>query len=83
MLFLTDFCLRRWVVVAAGGRGLGTGSLYEGEIHYLRSYIAQIGRKLEPEPSRPRYFMTEAGMGYRFELASEESEETPPGMGSD
>ena len=47
------------------------GPTYEDETHYLRSYIAQIRRKLEPEPSRPRYFVTEAGMGYRFEPASE------------
>lgn len=47
------------------------GPAYENETHYLRSYIAQIRRKLEPEPSRPRYFITEAGMGYRFEPASE------------
>lgn len=46
------------------------GPAYEDETHYLRSYIAQIRRKLEPEPSRPRYFITEAGMGYRFEPAS-------------
>ncbi|HEX6286817.1 MAG TPA: response regulator [Acidimicrobiia bacterium] len=45
------------------------GPTYEDETHYLRSYIAQIRRKLEPEPSRPRYFITEAGMGYRFEPA--------------
>jgi len=29
--------------------------------------MAQIRRKLEPEPSHPRYFITEPGMGYRFE----------------
>ena len=46
------------------------GPTYEDETHYLRSYIAQIRRKLEPEPSRPRYFITEAGMGYRFEPVS-------------
>jgi len=37
------------------------------ETHYLRVYLAAIRRKLEPNPSRPRYFVTEAGMGYRFE----------------
>ena len=30
-------------------------------------HLAPIRRKLEPDPSRPRYFVTEAGMGYRFE----------------
>ena len=28
--------------------------------------MSQIRRKLEPDPSRPRYFITEPGMGYRF-----------------
>jgi two-component system KDP operon response regulator KdpE len=34
---------------------------------YLRIYIAQLRRKLEPEPSRPQYLITEPGMGYRFQ----------------
>ena len=34
--------------------------------HYLRVYLAQLRRKLEPEPSHPRYFITETGIGYRF-----------------
>lgn len=34
--------------------------------NYLRVHMASIRRKLEPEPSRPRHFLTEAGMGYRF-----------------
>jgi two-component system, OmpR family, KDP operon response regulator KdpE len=44
------------------------GPSYETETNYLRLYLAQIRRKLEPEPSTPRYFVTEAGMGYRFQL---------------
>ena len=43
------------------------GPAYETETNYLRLYLAQIRRKLEPEPSRPRHFVTEPGMGYRFE----------------
>jgi len=42
------------------------GPSYETESHYLRVYIAQIRRKLEPDPARPRYFVTEPRMGYRF-----------------
>jgi two-component system KDP operon response regulator KdpE len=42
------------------------GPEYERETHYLRIYMSQIRRKLEPDPSRPRYFITEPGMGYRF-----------------
>jgi two-component system KDP operon response regulator KdpE len=43
------------------------GPQYERETNYLRVYLAQIRQKLEPDPSRPRYFITEARMGYRFE----------------
>jgi two-component system, OmpR family, KDP operon response regulator KdpE len=43
------------------------GPSYASETHYLRVYLAQLRRKLEPEPSRPRHLLTEAGMGYRFE----------------
>jgi two-component system, OmpR family, KDP operon response regulator KdpE len=43
------------------------GPAYATETHYLRVYLAQLRRKLEPEPSRPRHLVTEAGMGYRFE----------------
>lgn len=43
------------------------GPAYAKETHYLRVYMAQLRRKLEPDPSRPRYLLTEAGMGYRFE----------------
>jgi two-component system KDP operon response regulator KdpE len=43
------------------------GPEYRTETNYLRLYLAQIRRKLEPEPSRPRYFLTEPGMGYRFQ----------------
>jgi two-component system, OmpR family, KDP operon response regulator KdpE len=43
------------------------GPEYQRETHYLRFYLSQIRRKLEPEPSQPRYFITEPGMGYRFE----------------
>jgi two-component system KDP operon response regulator KdpE len=43
------------------------GPQYETETNYLRVYLAQVRRKLEPDPSQPRYFITEPGMGYRFE----------------
>jgi two-component system KDP operon response regulator KdpE len=43
------------------------GPKYEDETNYLRVYMAQLRRKLEPESSHPRYFITEPGMGYRFE----------------
>jgi two-component system KDP operon response regulator KdpE len=34
---------------------------------YLRLYMAQLRRKLEPDPSHPVHFLTEHGMGYRFQ----------------
>jgi two-component system KDP operon response regulator KdpE len=43
------------------------GPSYSDQTHYLRVFMAQIRRKLEPDPSKPRYFITEPGMGYRFE----------------
>jgi two-component system, OmpR family, KDP operon response regulator KdpE len=42
------------------------GPAYEKETNYLRVYMAGLRRKLEPDPSRPRYLITEPGMGYRF-----------------
>jgi two-component system KDP operon response regulator KdpE len=36
------------------------------ESSYLRIFLAQLRRKLEPTPSRPRHLITESGMGYRF-----------------
>jgi two-component system KDP operon response regulator KdpE len=34
--------------------------------HYLRVYMGQLRRKLEPDPARPRYLLTELGVGYRL-----------------
>ena len=46
------------------------GPQYGEETNYLRVFIAQVRQKLEPEPSKPRYFITEPGMGYRFQLST-------------
>ena len=43
------------------------GPRYESETNYLRVYLAQLRAKLEPDPARPRYLLTEPGMGYRFQ----------------
>lgn len=42
------------------------GPTYLNETHYLRQYMAQLRKKLEPDPTRPRHLLTEPGMGYRF-----------------
>jgi two-component system KDP operon response regulator KdpE len=43
------------------------GPSYEDETNYLRVHMTHVRRKLEPDPTRPRYFHTEPGMGYRYE----------------
>ncbi|MGI8589681.1 MAG: response regulator [Nakamurella sp.] len=43
------------------------GPAYETETHYLRVYLAQLRRKLEPDPAHPKYLLTEFGTGYRFQ----------------
>ncbi|MFD4259668.1 response regulator [Streptomyces sp. NPDC058534] len=43
------------------------GEARGNKTNYLRVYMAQLRRKLETDPSHPRYLVTEAGMGYRFE----------------
>jgi two-component system KDP operon response regulator KdpE len=43
------------------------GPAYSTEVNYLRVFVAQLRSKLEPDPSKPRYLITETGMGYRFE----------------
>jgi two-component system KDP operon response regulator KdpE len=42
------------------------GPSYGNETNYLRVHLAHIRRKLEPDASRPRHFITEPGIGYRF-----------------
>jgi two-component system KDP operon response regulator KdpE len=44
------------------------GPNYGEETNYLRVFMAQIRRKLEPRPGMPRYFITEPGMGYRLQV---------------
>lgn len=42
------------------------GNTYNEDTHYIRVYIGQIRRKLEKDPTQPRYIITETGIGYRF-----------------
>ena len=43
------------------------GPGYDNAGGNLRLYMAQLRRKLEPDPARPRWLITEPGMGYRFQ----------------
>ena len=44
------------------------GPGYADESHYLRVYVAQLRRKLEADPARPRYLINEPGVGYRLRV---------------
>lgn len=44
------------------------GPSYDRETNYLRVYMAQRRRKLEADPSRPKHFITDPGIGYRFNV---------------
>lgn len=69
---------RQWhiveVLAAEPGALVGHGRLlrevwgpgYGTEHHYLRVFMSHIRRRLEPDPRRPRYFVTETGAGFRF-----------------
>jgi two-component system, OmpR family, KDP operon response regulator KdpE len=44
------------------------GTTYENEMHILRVNISNLRRKIEPDPSRPHYLLTEPGVGYRIRI---------------
>lgn len=44
------------------------GTAYESEMHILRVNISNLRRKIEPDPSRPHYLLTESGVGYRIRV---------------
>ncbi|WP_327085349.1 response regulator [Nonomuraea sp. NBC_01738] len=46
------------------------GATYVKESHYLRQYMTQLRKKLEPDPGHPVHLITEPGMGYRFTPSS-------------
>jgi two-component system, OmpR family, KDP operon response regulator KdpE len=45
------------------------GPEYETETHYLRVYMGQLRKKIEPDPNNPRYIITESGVGYRLQTS--------------
>jgi two-component system KDP operon response regulator KdpE len=62
------------LLVTHGGKVLTHGQIlrqiwgvaYVEQPHLLRVTISNLRRKIEPDPSRPRYIVTEPGVGYRF-----------------
>jgi two-component system KDP operon response regulator KdpE len=65
---ILDVLLRRPGKLVSGDALLTAvrGSSEHTDPSYLRIYLAQLRRKLEPEPARPRHLVTEPGMGYRY-----------------
>jgi two-component system KDP operon response regulator KdpE len=57
----------RRLVTQASTRRRRVGPDLRTRCELLRVHLAHIRRKLEPDASRPRYFITEPGVGYRFE----------------
>jgi two-component system KDP operon response regulator KdpE len=46
------------------------GPSYADSSHYLRIYVGHLRQKLEDDPAQPRHFLTEVGVGYRFQPGS-------------
>jgi two-component system KDP operon response regulator KdpE len=46
------------------------GPSHAEDSHYVRVYMGHLRRKLEADPARPKYLLTEAGVGYRFTQAA-------------
>jgi len=51
------------------------GSEHVHDTGYLRLYVSQIRKKIEPEPKSPRFLITEPGMGYRFRQGGTEADD--------
>ena len=47
------------------------GKMYSDDNQYIRIYIAQLRKKLEQNPNKPQYFVTESGVGYRFVMVED------------
>jgi two-component system KDP operon response regulator KdpE len=45
------------------------GPDYGHEVEYLRTFINQIRKKIEPNPAKPRYIVTEPWIGYKFQIS--------------
>jgi two-component system KDP operon response regulator KdpE len=57
------------------------GPEYGGELEYLRSYIRMLRKKIERNPAKPEYILTEPWLGYRF--CNPSDPDSPPGTDED
>jgi two-component system KDP operon response regulator KdpE len=65
---LVESLAKRLGMVATHRQLLGEvwGPVHEADTHYLRIFMKQLRQKLEEDPVRPRYLVTETGVGYRL-----------------
>jgi two-component system KDP operon response regulator KdpE len=68
-----EYDILRMLVAHAGKvltHRMPMGEVWGGEtdVQYLRIYVRQLRRKIETDPERPRYILTETGVGYRLTL---------------
>jgi two-component system KDP operon response regulator KdpE len=61
----------RWLLERVWGPG------YEDDLEVLRVFISQLRKKIEPDPSRPRFIVTDPGVGYRWTARSDQDEVVP------
>jgi two-component system, OmpR family, KDP operon response regulator KdpE len=66
---LLVYLARNWGKVVTHEALLGTvwGVSYAKQVEYLRVFVGQLRKKIEPDPGKPRYLLTEPWIGYRFE----------------
>jgi two-component system KDP operon response regulator KdpE len=66
---LLVYLIRNWGKVITHEALLGSvwGKNYEKQIEYLRVFVGQLRKKIEADPSHPRYILTEPWIGYRFD----------------
>ncbi|WP_238549587.1 winged helix-turn-helix domain-containing protein [Bifidobacterium callitrichos] len=54
------------------------GAQHVKDTGYLRLYISQLRKKIEPNPAHPRYLKTEPGMGYRLDIGGTDGASEAP-----
>lgn len=82
----TEFEVRRYLMAHAGMPVTHAkllrevwGPEYGGELEYLRTFVRQLRKKIEDNPARPRYLLTDSHVGYRFADAETRTEHTADG----
>ena len=73
----TQSVINAGLIESTAAGGLNIFSNVDNAGGNLRLYMAQLRRKLEPDPARPRWLITEPGMGYRYQPSPDEDPVSP------